>query len=672
MALNGTFYGSTSNQYIRPRIVWSATQSISGNTSTVTATLSYTRTNTGYTTTGTWAGSITINGNKASVSSKRLTIVNGSYVTAISHKVVVPHNADGSKTITISATGRIANTTLTSTTISASVTLDTIPRATTPTLSASSVDMGGTVTITLSRAVSTFYHKITCDFAGTTDTLTSNAGASYVWTVPDWATRLPNAASGTATLTVTTYASDGTNLGAKTVTLTLNVPASTVPTVEGVSVSEAVTEIANQFSVYVAGKSKVAVAVTASGIKGSTIKGYSATLAGKTYTAQSWTSDTLTSAGTLALKVRVQDSRNRWSGDTTVELTVEDYAAPKIQAFSAFRCDENGVPDDGGNYGAVVYRYSVSPLGGGNTAAMTVGYKQATEEDYQTLFTSTALSADETVYPKDTPLSSDYPYDLRLTVTDFFGADATAYAALPAIDMVLDVSPDFSALGVGGPALIEDVMDVYYLLRPRAGFRPMKLPDDTDLDTLTVPNVYTGVDGEQAGYVHGPDVSGPFTLEVYAGGDGSVMQRYTTLHATQPQLYYRAFVDDAWGSWLCLYPLADSGWLRPDYADGFRDYSPTQYAQYRRLGHQVQLQGAAQPTAMVTGGTEEKLMFTLPEGFRPSVQIAAVMQGSGRAVWLISVQTNGQVLFTRYRDDTGYINATTSAWLPFNLTFFVD
>lgn len=672
MALNGTFYGSTSNQYIRPRIVWSATQSISGNTSTVTATLSYTRTNTGYTTTGTWSGSITINGNKASVSSKRLTIVNGSYATAITHKVVVPHNADGSKTITISATGRIANTTLTSTTISGSVTLDTIPRATTPTLSASSVDMGGTVTINLPRAVSTFHHKITCTFAGITDTLTSNAGSSYAWTVPDWATRLPNAASGTATLTVTTYAADGTNLGSKTITLTLNVPASVVPTISSVSVAEAAPELANKFAVYVAGKSKVAVAINAAGIKGSTIKGYSATLAGKTYTAQSWTSDTLTSAGTLALKVRVQDSRGRWSDYTTINITVEAYTAPLLQTFSAFRCDASGAADDNGEYVAIRYAYSVPSLAGGNTAAMIVSYKQAAEEEYQTLITDTAISADTTIYPKDVQLSIDYPYDLRMTVTDFFGADATAYTALPAIDMVLDVSPDFSALGVGGPALIEDVMDVYYLLRPRAGFRPMPLPDDTDLDTLTVPNVYTGVDGEQAGYVHGPDVSGPFTLEVYAGGDGSVMQRYTTLHATQPQLYYRAFVDDAWGSWLCLYPLADSGWLRPDYADGFRDYSPTQYARYRRLGNQVQLHGASQPTAMVTGGTEEKLMFTLPDGFRPSAQIAAVMQGSGRAVWLISVQTNGQVLFTRYRDDTGYINATTSAWLPFTLTFFVD
>ena len=73
MALNGTINGSTSNKYIDAKIVWSATQSIVGNYSDVTATLSYSRNNTGYTTGGTWSGSITINGTKTS-GSKYMTI----------------------------------------------------------------------------------------------------------------------------------------------------------------------------------------------------------------------------------------------------------------------------------------------------------------------------------------------------------------------------------------------------------------------------------------------------------------------------------------------------------------------------------------------------------------------------------------------------------------------
>ena len=62
MALSGAFTGTTGNQYIFPTIRWSAVQSQDGNYSDVTATLYYSRSNSGYTTSGTWSGGITIDG----------------------------------------------------------------------------------------------------------------------------------------------------------------------------------------------------------------------------------------------------------------------------------------------------------------------------------------------------------------------------------------------------------------------------------------------------------------------------------------------------------------------------------------------------------------------------------------------------------------------------------
>ena len=120
MALSGTIKGSTNNQYVDAKISWSATQSIDGNYSMVTATLYYSRNNTGYTTYGTWSGKITINGTTTS-DSKSLTITYNSNTKAISATVKVPHNADGAKTITISASGGISGTSLSSTSVSGSV-----------------------------------------------------------------------------------------------------------------------------------------------------------------------------------------------------------------------------------------------------------------------------------------------------------------------------------------------------------------------------------------------------------------------------------------------------------------------------------------------------------------------------------------------------------------------
>ena len=127
MAINGSFSGSSGNKYVQPTITWSAKQDIAGNYSDVTATLTYSRTNTGYTTYGTWAGGITINGVRTA-DSKYVTITYNSNTVALTATVRVYHNADGSKSITISADGGISGTSFNSTSCSSTITLDPIPR----------------------------------------------------------------------------------------------------------------------------------------------------------------------------------------------------------------------------------------------------------------------------------------------------------------------------------------------------------------------------------------------------------------------------------------------------------------------------------------------------------------------------------------------------------------
>lgn len=130
MALSGNFTGTTSNKYVQPKITWSATQDISGNYSDVTAILTYSRTNSGYTTSGTWSGSITINGSTTS-GSKKISITQNSNTEAIRATVRVYHNTDGSKSLSISCTGIIGGGVLSNTNCSKEITLDTIPRAAT-------------------------------------------------------------------------------------------------------------------------------------------------------------------------------------------------------------------------------------------------------------------------------------------------------------------------------------------------------------------------------------------------------------------------------------------------------------------------------------------------------------------------------------------------------------
>lgn len=114
--------------------------------------------------------------------------------------------------------------------------LPTIPRATTPTLSATSVQMGKTIKVTMSRASSSFTHTLKYTINGTTGTIGSGLGTSYTWTIPkSLVQHIPNKLSSSVTITCETYSGD-TKIGSKTVSFTTTVPNTSVPTVSSSSV----------------------------------------------------------------------------------------------------------------------------------------------------------------------------------------------------------------------------------------------------------------------------------------------------------------------------------------------------------------------------------------------------------------------------------------------------
>jgi hypothetical protein len=161
MALSGTFYTNV-NSHWRLQGEWSASQSISGNYSNVTLKVywmgldSYGDTYT----TATKYGSSTINGSSDSYSfSAKLT--NAEKKLIQTHTVKVDHNSDGTKSISLSAYADI-NLTLSGTyygrvSISDSITLNTIPRASSITSSAN-FTAGNNLYISVSRANSGFTH----------------------------------------------------------------------------------------------------------------------------------------------------------------------------------------------------------------------------------------------------------------------------------------------------------------------------------------------------------------------------------------------------------------------------------------------------------------------------------------------------------------------------------
>ena len=215
MAISGSFYGKTGNSAIKPRITWEAVANPDGNYSDLTATLSYSRKDS-YTTSGHWAGSITIEGDRKSLSGHYMVITKDSDTVAITHTVRVPHNDNGSRTVTISASGSITGTTLTSTTISAEIVLEDIPRA--AAIAASDGDIGSTVMVTIGKKSENHRYLVAWDFGelhgyltenGLTDVETYTKAAVLAFRLPDdFYEQIPDNSTGLCNLICTTFLED--------------------------------------------------------------------------------------------------------------------------------------------------------------------------------------------------------------------------------------------------------------------------------------------------------------------------------------------------------------------------------------------------------------------------------------------------------------------------------
>ena len=132
----------------------------------------------------------------------------------------ISHNTDGNKSINVSASFSSTSPSLSGGSVSGTVALSYIPRASS--ISATSVDIESNTTIAINRASSSFTHTITYSFgnlSGTITTKTSNASVS--WTVPTtFYNQIPNAKTGTCTLTCKTF-SGNTEIGSSTCTFTV-------------------------------------------------------------------------------------------------------------------------------------------------------------------------------------------------------------------------------------------------------------------------------------------------------------------------------------------------------------------------------------------------------------------------------------------------------------------
>lgn len=356
--------------------------------------------------------------------------------------VWIPLNDDGSGSMSVSLTGGTANADNRNcfgvknttygvfgirTTATKSVALTKRPRITT--VSATDAYIGDPVTITLSRFNADFTHTIKVTCAGNTETVMTK-GSTYptlTWT-PALATYAPlitNAMAATATIICETYNGD-TLLGQSTATCTLTLKASDVAP----SVSIAATDPTGNLTTYgrfVKGKSKITVTLTPTLAYGATLATQSITANGANYTSSPATTDFILSASNTGISATIKDSRGQ-TATASATIQIFDYDAPKINAFSAHRCNADGTENNAGAYMAVGYSVEVSPLGNQNAKTLTVKYKKISASSWSTA-TITLSAYTETGVSQPIAVDTNSTYNVQLVLEDDFSTGQSAAVA---------------------------------------------------------------------------------------------------------------------------------------------------------------------------------------------------------------------------------------------------
>ena len=396
-------------------------------------------------------------------SATRIQLSKGTVVASGTHTFV--HNADGSKSFTASAEAGIY-TTAVNCTGSGSFTLDTIPRASQPSLvtwpeTTNNVgEFGKEFSIHMNRKSDDFTHTVRYAYGNRTGTIATGVTTGTTWAVPlSFMNDIPNATSASGRIYVDTY-NGSTKVGTKYTGFTVTVPASVNPTCT-VQVLDA-TDIQKTYGNLVKGLSKLYVKVNGYTAYSSPIVSLSATANGDRYSVAEFTTGVLKAAGTTTVTATAKDKRGRVSAAASASFTVLDYALPSIKALTVRRCNEDGTENEQGEYVRAVFSANITALNNKNTASYKLRYKKSTAST----FTEVTLGDLANVYAVSDgayifAADSSNSYDIEVEAKDRHGTTTRSTSASTAFTLMnwgadgrsiglLKVAEKTGAVDVGG------------------------------------------------------------------------------------------------------------------------------------------------------------------------------------------------------------------------------
>lgn len=615
----------------------------------------------------TWAEA-TINGQTVVNKYVSFDLRNTNRVLLGSGTITIPHNEDGSKTITFWA--RILNVADQGDInwFSGTLGLTNIPRSS-DIGSVKATELEQPVTIEINKKVNEFRHQVwwQVNDSGWID-LGTGHDTSVQLTIPiPYAERITNSDTGLLDVCVRTFKGNdkiGNDIYKRGIPI--KIPASIVPTLEDVTITERTAQLAEFIPVgnFVKDKSVMRVeAINAAGSHGSTI--VSTELTVDSLVVRAATGDfPANKAGNLEVIAKVTDSRGRTATKSKI-IKVWDYYSPKIIGFLANRTG------NGTNKTIIAtVAANVSPLviDGINRNPYTLKIQYSAKKVNRWIDAVNLTNESQERINRQFDCGAFYElskaYNIRLVIQDklsdlvdsvllvrssrvlwAWGDNRAAVGGFPELEghfeSFLPVA-FHSSLNVEGGIMSNGKPIQEFAMTSREG---KSLKFNGDLNNLKNAGGYYAY--RVTNSPQGDDNTGYVTV-ITQDSNNNCVQMYVP--ANKDAMYMRRYYSNSWGVWIPLCGEVDT-WHNASYRNGWKTAGDGIVQYTKTADGTVYIRGVA------TGGSldENTAIINLPVGYRPSKYMYKKALNNSYQAAIVGIDTNGNVTVKSKNVDNNWL-----------------
>lgn len=334
----------------------------------------------------------------------------------------VTHNADGTKTVSVSAYWATNTSAYGTVRASTTKTLTTIPRASSISADKSRILLGETVTFTITKQSPSFTSSIQTRVDNGVDwhdITTKTSATTFSWAAPSYYINYFTTTN-LLRVRVVTY-SGNTQVGVQEMTpLIVSFSEQYAPS-SRVTLTDSSGHL-SRFGTWVSGKSVPHAVITVTPSPAGT--GVVSCISTPNWESTSYSNtefDTGIVSGTNSwIDTTATDTKGQSKTVRTQITPIEEWHSPYITSLSVFRTNSSSstTRDDAGGYVRVVIGYDISPLNNNNSRSLTIRYKAGTSSSWSS--TSVTINSYSGTAAKNIQLSAEQTWNFEAVLTDYF------------------------------------------------------------------------------------------------------------------------------------------------------------------------------------------------------------------------------------------------------------